>query len=131
MGKAKQQVEMGDHSSALELLLILETETKNQLNQAGGANSAANNNSVMYKLSKLVGWEALLMQITQVRQTLYVCVLFLYDIFIIVMFQMLADWPLHKNNMELLMKKSTLCVLALQSGNGIIPRMEVNYNMKY
>lgn len=122
---------MGDHSSALELLLILETETKNQLNQAGGANSAANNNSVMYKLSKLVGWEALLMQITQVRQTLYVCVLFLYDIFIIVMFQMLADWPLHKNNMELLMKKSTLCVLALQSGNGIIPRMEVNYNMKY
>lgn len=61
---------MGDHSSALELLLILETETKNQLNQVGGANSAANSNSVMYKLSKLVGWEALLMQITQVRQNI-------------------------------------------------------------
>lgn len=67
MGKARQQAEMGEYNSALQLLLILETETRNQLNQSTAANSNGSpNNSVMYKLWKLVGWEALLLQINQV-----------------------------------------------------------------
>lgn len=67
------------------------------------ARSSSVNSGILYKLVRLLSWETLLIQIIE----------------------FLTEWPNHKLNTATLAADCKQCLLALQSGDSVIPRLEV------
>ncbi|XP_021913998.1 integrator complex subunit 8 isoform X2 [Zootermopsis nevadensis] len=67
------------------------------------ARNSSINSGVLYKLIRLLSWETLLIQIIE----------------------FLTEWPNHKLNTSTLVSDCKQCLAALQSGDNVIPRLEV------
>ncbi|KAI5632528.1 integrator complex subunit 8 [Phthorimaea operculella] len=93
-GSARARAEAGCGRVALSSLSVLENEVRNQL---------SSNNDALFRLSRLLSWEVLLLQVNV----------------------MLSEWPHHRINLSVLANKCKACIGALSSGDGIIPRPQV------
>lgn len=95
-GAARARAEAGCARTALTLLSVLESETKNEL--GGGTDPS------LYRLCRLLSWEVLLLQVNV----------------------MLSEWPHHRLNLTTLANKCKACIAAANSGDGIVPRPQVS-----
>lgn len=94
MAKARELVAQKDYAQAIDLLSKVEQETK--------SNGSVSNN-IMNKVTKLISWEVLLVQIIQ----------------------FFADWPHGIIGTEQLIAGCKQCLAAIQSGESVVPRVEV------
>lgn len=94
MAKARELTSQKDFSSAIKLLSTVEHESKSN-------NSVSS--SVSYKVSKLISWETLLVQITQ----------------------FLMEWPNCTIGTDQLTSACKSCLGTLQTGDSVFPRVEI------
>lgn len=94
-GAARARAESGCARAALSLLSVLESEARNQL--GGGTDPT------LYRLCRHLSWEVLLLQVNV----------------------MLSEWPHHRLNLNALANKCKACIAAANSGDGIVPRLQV------
>ncbi|XP_063633820.1 integrator complex subunit 8-like [Cydia splendana] len=94
-GAARARAEAGGARAALSLLSVVEGEARSQL--AGG------NDPTLYRLCRVLAWEVLLLQVNL----------------------LLAEWPHHRLNVTLLANKSKAAIAAANSNDAIGPRSQV------
>lgn len=94
-GAARARAETGCARVALSLLTVIEGEARGQL--AGGSDPT------LYRLCRLLLWEVLLLQVNV----------------------MLAEWPHHRLNLAALSNKSKSCIAAASLGDSCVPRSQV------
>ncbi|XP_066992327.2 integrator complex subunit 8 [Anabrus simplex] len=94
LAKSRELTAMKDFVAAQELLSVVEREVKQNSMVSTG---------VIYKLCRLLAWEMLLIQITQ----------------------LMAEWPGTNLNTEPLVNGCKQCLSALPSGDTVIPRVEI------
>lgn len=95
-GAARARTESGCSRAALSLLSVLESEARNQLGNG--------TDQTLYRLCRHLSWEVLLLQVNVV----------------------LSEWPHHRLNLSALANKCKACITAANSGDGIVPRPQVN-----
>lgn len=100
-GAARARAESGCSRTAVNLLSVLEVEARNQL---GGSNDPN-----LFRLSRLLSWEVLLLQVNVV----------------------ISEWPHHRLNLKALANKCRSCIVAVTAGDGIIPRPQVRIFFMY
>ncbi|XP_063237088.1 integrator complex subunit 8 isoform X2 [Bacillus rossius redtenbacheri] len=95
LAKSRELTALKDFDAAQAMLGAVEARAKG----AAGVPSGA-----LYKLTKLLGWEGLLIRVTQ----------------------LLAEWPCPKINRQGVAADCKACLSALKSGEQVLPRVEVS-----
>lgn len=94
IAKSQEAASKNDYSTAIKMLGVLKSETQRQ---------EYVNTSLIVKLSALVAWEIVLMQILQV----------------------FYEWPRKVGDVAAIIGKCKQCLLSMHSSDGIVPRPQV------